>query len=75
YTIPFRSELTLKIYDVKGRLVKTLMDKEPQISGEIFWEGEDNQGRKVKVGIYILYLEVSGSKNLSKKSTVVVARR
>jgi hypothetical protein len=75
YTIPFRSELTLKIYDVKGRLVKTLMDKEPQISGEIFWEGEDDQGKKVRVGIYILYLEVSGPKNLSKKSTVVVARR
>jgi hypothetical protein len=75
YTIPFRSELTLKIYDVKGRLVKTMMDKEPQISGEIYWDGDDNQGRKVRVGIYILYLEVSGSKNLSKKSTVVVARR
>lgn len=75
YTIPFRSELTLKIYDVKGRLVKTLMDKEPQISGEIFWEGDDDQGKKVRVGIYILYLEVSGPKNLSKKSTVVVARR
>ncbi|MCJ7496737.1 MAG: lamin tail domain-containing protein [candidate division Zixibacteria bacterium] len=75
YTIPFRSELTLKIYDVKGRLVKTLMGKESRISGEIFWEGDDDQGRKVKVGIYILYLEVSGPKNLSKKSTVVVARR
>ena len=75
YTIPFRSELTLKIYDVKGRLVKTMMDKEPQISGEIYWDGDDNQGRKVRVGIYILYLEVSVSKNISKKETIVVAKK
>ena len=75
YTIPFKSELTLKVYDVKGRLVKTLMDKEPQLCGEVLWEGDDDKGRKIKMGIYILYLETSGSRNLSKKATIVVAKR
>jgi len=75
FDIPFKSELTLKIYDVRGRLVRTLMDKVPQVSGEIFWDGKDNNGNIVKAGIYILYLKTSGSSNLSKKTTIAVAKR
>ncbi len=75
FDIPFKSELTLKIYDVRGRLVRTLMDKAPQVSGEIVWDGKDNDGNIVKVGIYILYLKTSGSSNLSKKTTIAVAKR
>jgi hypothetical protein len=75
FTIPFKSELTLKIYDIRGRLVRTLMDKSPQVSGEIIWDGKNDNGTMVKVGIYILYLKTSGSSNLSKKTTIVVAKR
>jgi hypothetical protein len=75
FTIPFKSELTLKIYDIRGRLVRTLMDKSPQVSGEIIWDGKNDNGNMVKVGIYILYLKTSGSSNLSKKTTIVVAKR
>jgi len=75
YTIPFKSELTLKVFDVRGRLVRTLMDKAPQVSGVIFWDGKDNDGNIVKVGIYILHLKTSGSSSLSKKTTIVVAKR
>lgn len=75
YTIPFKSELTLKIYDVRGRLVRTLVDKAPQVSGEIIWDGKDDDGNIIKVGICILYLKTSGSSNLSKKTTIVVAKR
>jgi hypothetical protein len=75
YTIPFKSELTLKVFDVRGRLIKTLMDKSPQVSGEIIWDGKDNDGNIVRVGIYILYLKTSGSSSLSKKTTIVVAKR
>lgn len=73
--MPFKSELTLKIYDVRGRLVRTLADKTPQVSGEITWDGKDNSGNIVRVGIYILYLKTSGSSNLSKKTTIAVAKR
>ncbi|MDP3024572.1 MAG: lamin tail domain-containing protein [candidate division Zixibacteria bacterium] len=75
FDIPFKSELTLKIYDVRGRQVRTLMDKSPQVSGEIVWDGKDNNGNIVRVGIYILYLKTSGSSNLSKKTTIAVAKR
>lgn len=75
FDMPFKSELTLKIYDVRGRLVRTLADKTPQVSGEITWDGKDNSGNIVRVGIYILYLKTSGSSNLSKKTTIAVAKR
>jgi len=75
YTIPFKSESTLKIYDIRGRLIRTLMDKAPQVSGVIFWDGKDNDGNIVKAGIYILYLKTSGPSSLSKKTTIVVAKR
>jgi len=75
FIIPFKSELTLKIYNVRGRLVRTLVDKAPQVSGEITWDGKDDDGKIVRAGIYILYLKTSGSSNLSKKTTIVVAKR
>jgi hypothetical protein len=75
YAIPFKSELTLKIYDVRGRLVRTLVDKAPEVSGDIIWDGKDDDGNIVKVGIYILYIKTSGSSNLSKKTTIVVAKK
>lgn len=76
YEIPLKSELTLKIYDVKGRLVKTLLEKDPQVSGEITWDGKNNKNRRVRAGIYIVFLEVEfEGKRWVKKSTLVVAKR
>jgi hypothetical protein len=75
YTLPAVSELTLRIYDVKGRLIKTLMEDEPQVSGEIRWDGKDDKNRTVRVGIYIVWAEANGTLHSSKKMTLVVAKR
>ena len=76
YVIPSKSELTLKIYDVKGRLVKTLMDQEPEASGKIVWDGKSNKNRTVRAGIYVVFLEAKvEGRRLVKKTTVVVAKR
>jgi len=76
YAVPLKSELTLKIYDVKGRSVKTLLDQEPKASGQIAWDGKNDQGRTVRAGIYVVFLEAKvASRKLVKKTTVVVAKR
>jgi hypothetical protein len=75
YVLPKMSELTLRIYDVKGRLVKTLLENEPQVTGEINWDGRDAESRIVRVGIYIVLAEASGSTSSVKKTTLVVAKR
>ncbi len=75
YVLPKMSELTLKIYDIKGRLVKTLMEGEPQVTGEMVWDGRDDESRIVRVGIYIVLAEAKGITSSVKKMTLAVAKR
>ncbi len=75
YALPLRSNLTLKIYDIKGRAIKTLMEERPQVSGEMIWDGRDDKNRTVRIGIYVLYARVSGNVNGETKTSFVVAKR
>jgi flagellar hook assembly protein FlgD len=49
---------TLKVYNVKGQLVRTLVDEE-KLSGNynIIWDGKDNSGKEVSSGIYFYQLK------------------
>jgi len=68
----------VKIYDVLGREVKTLV-KERLAPGryEVQWDGRDNDGKAVASGIYIYRLKISspgvgtGAIILSKKMTLI----
>jgi len=75
YILPLESNLTIRIYDIRGRLIKTLIDDEPQVSGEITWDGKDDENRTVRVGIYVVWAEAKGNSYSQKKATVVVAKR
>jgi hypothetical protein len=75
YTLPKMAELTIKVYDIKGRLVKTLMEDEPQVTGERSWDGRDDKNRMVRVGIYIVLAEAKGITSSVTKMTLVVAKR
>jgi hypothetical protein len=75
YKLPLKSEISIKIYDIKGRSVKTIMEDQPQVSGEISWNGKDDDNRTVRAGIYVVYVEVKGEKKSSLKTTLVVAKR
>ncbi|MCU7492316.1 MAG: T9SS type A sorting domain-containing protein [Ignavibacteria bacterium] len=71
YSIPERSVVTLKIYDMLGREVKTLISTE-QNQGvyEVTWNGENNYGTKVSSGIYIYRVE-AGRFNQVKKMVLL----
>jgi hypothetical protein len=75
FTLPMESNLTIKIYDIKGRLIKTLVDDEPKVSGEISWDGKDDDNEIVRLGIYIVWAEAEGISHSQKKTTVVVAKK
>jgi flagellar hook assembly protein FlgD len=58
---------TLKIFDVLGREVSTLVDEmRPAGSYTVRWDGMDNRGVSVSSGIY-LYQLVAGSSTVTKK--------
>jgi flagellar hook assembly protein FlgD len=57
----------LAIYDVRGSLVRTLVD-EPRSAGEyrMEWNGENNSGVRVSSGVYFYRLIAGGFQSTRK---------
>ena len=64
YNVEQSGHVTLNVYDVMGRLVKTLVNNHREaghISGyQVKWDGLDNAGQQVSAGIYIYSLQTQG---------------
>ncbi len=73
------AQLRLKIFDSKGRLVRTLISNQPGASsGSIIFDGLDDDGRALRIGIYIIFMEALNDNAgvvETLKTTVVVARK
>jgi len=68
YAAPDRSATVMSVYDLQGRVVRTLVDGTytgrtalPLVGGERVpgWDGRDDLRRRVQPGVYILRLEVT----------------
>ncbi len=59
FELPRREAVSLRVYDVSGRLVRTLIDGEYRDPGrhEALWEGCDFVGRQCASGTYVYRLE------------------
>ncbi len=72
-------QVRIRIFDSKGRLVRTIENNEPSgAKGTIIFNGLDDSGNPLRIGIYIVLLEaVNGSSGIveSLKGVVVVARK
>jgi len=73
------SQARVKIYDVKGRLVRTLLNNQTVgSSGTIVFDGLDDGRQKLRIGIYIIFFEALNDQNgvvQTLKTTVVVAAK
>ena len=65
--MPRTARAVLKVYDIKGRLVRTLIDEETS-NGEstVIWNGTDDRGRPVASGVYFYQLKVDGQSQAKK---------
>lgn len=71
YEIPAPCHVRMKIYDVNGRLVRTLVDMQRDSGPHIVtWDGTDNHGRAVASGIYF-YRVTAGSFAGTKKMVLL----
>jgi hypothetical protein len=72
------STVTLRIFDLKGRMVRRLVDQVMQSSeGTIIWDGKNDNGKKLPVGVYIVLMQATAresEKVYSKKITVVIGK-
>jgi len=72
------SQVRIKIFDNKGRLVRTLANNQASgSSGSIIFDGIGDDGQALRIGIYIIFLEAinEGSGVVESMKTVVVVAR
>ncbi len=73
------SQVRMKIFDVNGRLMRTLMNNQPSGSeGEVIFNGLNDNGERLRLGIYIIFLEAVDSQGgvvETLKGIVVVATK
>ena len=62
FVLPAAGPATISVFDVGGRLVSRLLDRVmPAGGGMVSWRGEDEAGRPVRAGVYLLRLEARGA--------------
>jgi len=71
FTIPINTHVILKVYDILGREVKTLVD-EYQAPGirSILWDGTDDNGLSLSSGVYF-YKLIASEFVISKKLVII----
>ena len=66
--LPRAANLTLRIHDAAGRLVRTLARGEGRAAGrhEITWDGRDRGGRAVPAGVYVARLAAGSDRDSAR---------
>jgi hypothetical protein len=75
YDIPVRRNsvpVEINIYDVRGRLVRKLVDQEKE-SGryQVHWDGRDEHGQQVSSGVYLYRMEIDRDLVSTKKMVLL----
>ena len=67
FSLTQAGDARLAIYDVQGRLIRTLMDGWQQVGAQsVVWDGRDDKGAPTPSGIYLYRLDAEGG-NLVRK--------
>ena len=72
YTLPQSVRIRVAVYDMQGRLVRTLAD-EHQAAGRhtLTWHGDGADGSTLPSGVYLCRMEAEGGFNASRKMVMV----
>ncbi|MGD1049112.1 MAG: T9SS type A sorting domain-containing protein [Candidatus Krumholzibacteriaceae bacterium] len=71
YSVSERCEVTLKIYDISGKRVASLVDRQQEKGSYVVrWNGKDERGSSLASGIY-LYRLAAGNRTISKKMVLL----
>jgi hypothetical protein len=75
-TLAKADRVTVKIYDVSGRLVRTLSDgqmfKAGKVDPALTWDGLDNNGRQVARGAYFVSVKYQNSRYENSRKMIVL---
>ncbi len=73
FNVPKAGKVSVKIYNIKGELVKTLVDKnyDKGTAYTATWNGTDNNNRAMASGVYFAKTKVAGEYTTMNKLTLV----
>ena len=71
FDVPRPTQVSIKIYDAAGRLVRTLWDKVTAAGfHSVAWKGDNNQNQQVASGVYFYRLHAD-SRTITKKMVIL----
>ncbi len=71
YNMPKAGHLSLKVFNVRGELVKTLVDAHQEAGiNHVMWDGSNDHGSKVSSGIYFYEARTGGQVKVQKMALV-----
>jgi len=69
YQLPSGGHVSLKIYNIQGQLVRTLVSEYHDAGVHtITWDGKNDQGQEIASGVYLYRLEAGNYSNTKKMS-------
>jgi hypothetical protein len=67
YTVGALGKVTLRVFDVTGRVIRTLVDATKATGAySVIWDGTNDRGEKVASGVFFYQLEAPGFKSAKK---------
>ena len=69
YNVEASGHVSLKIYDLMGRLVRTLVNdykESGRLDYKVVWDGRDDRGQQVSAGLYLYTLKSNGMTSHAK---------
>jgi len=71
FTLARSGHVSIKVYDLRGRLVRTLLDASHAAGpGSVIWDGKDNRGATVAAGVYHALMKTADG-NQSRKLVLI----
>ena len=71
YSLARRGRVTLKVYDIQGRLIRTLIDQDAAAGDfRATWDGKTDSGDPVGNGVYMARLTSDGATVDSRKVVI-----
>lgn len=71
FVMPKSGHLSVKVFDVRGNLVKTLLDERQEAGpGQVVWSGTNDHGGEVSSGVYFYEVRTAGEVQVHKMALV-----
>ncbi len=73
YSFPPLNNADLSVYTINGRKLKSILKNTPGGTGTVYWNGLDEFGNRLQMGIYIIVLKIYNNKTI--KTTITIGRK